>query len=109
VAVTGWTKVVSIPIARKNSIPNPVLLLQNFQEMFSYFSLRILALVIGSCHPAENLTCKMLLCGLANVFACRWIEDCIAVIGSDYKICDSLLEQIPTFGELDKMNNMSNR
>jgi len=51
-------KVVSIPNARKISFPNSVLLLQNFQEMFSYFILRILALVIGSCNPVENLTPK---------------------------------------------------
>jgi len=51
-------KVVSIPNARKISFPNSVLLLQNFQEMFSYFILRILALVIGSCNPVENLTAK---------------------------------------------------
>jgi len=36
---------------QKYFFPNPVLLLQNFQEMFSYFILRILALVIGSCDP----------------------------------------------------------
>jgi len=30
--------------------------------------------------------------GLANVFACSRIEDCIAVIGNDYQIFDSLLE-----------------
>jgi len=46
VAIIGWTKVVSIPIARKISFPNPVLLLHNFQEMFSYFILRILVVVI---------------------------------------------------------------
>jgi len=46
VAIIGWTKVVLIPIARKISFPNPVLLLQNFQEMFSYFSFSILAVVI---------------------------------------------------------------
>jgi len=51
-------KIVAIPIARKISFPNHVLLLQNFQEMFSYFILRILALVIGSCNPVENLTAK---------------------------------------------------
>jgi len=48
----GWTKVDSIPIARKIYFPNLVLLLQNFQEMFSYFIPKILALVIGSCDPA---------------------------------------------------------
>jgi len=37
------------------------------------------------------------------------IEDCIAVFGNDYKICDTLLEQIPYFGELNKINIMSNR
>ena len=36
---------------QKYFFPNPVLLLQNFQEMFSYFILRILAFVIGSCDP----------------------------------------------------------
>ena len=51
----------------------------------------------------------MLLRVLANVFACSRIEDCLAVFGNDYQICDSILEQIPTFGELDKMNIMSNR
>jgi len=50
----------------------------------------------------------MLFGELANVFAYCRIEDCIAVFGSDYQICDSLLEQIPTFGELDKINIMSN-
>jgi len=51
----------------------------------------------------------MLLCVLVYVFARSRIEDCIAVFGNDYQICDSILEQIPTFGELDKMNIMSNR
>ena len=51
----------------------------------------------------------MLLGGLANVFACSRIEDCIAVFGNDYQICHTSLEQIPTFGELDKINIMSNR
>jgi len=46
---------------------------------------------------------KILLGGLAYVFSCSRIEDCITVIGSDYKICDSLLEKIPPFGELDKI------
>jgi len=52
---------------------------------------------------------KILLGGLANVFACSRIEDCIAVFGNDCQICASLLDQIPTFGELDKINIMSNR
>jgi len=52
---------------------------------------------------------KILLGGLANVFACSRIEDCVAMFGNDYQICDSLLGQIPTFGELDKINIMSNR
>jgi len=51
----------------------------------------------------------MLLGGLANVFACSRIEDCIAVFGNDYQICHTSLEQLPTFGELDKINIMSNR
>jgi len=51
----------------------------------------------------------MLLGGLANVFAFSRIEDCIAVFGIDYQIRDSILEHIPTFGELDKINIMSNR
>ena len=51
----------------------------------------------------------MLLCVLANVFACSRIEDCLAMFGNDYQICDSILEQRPTFGELDKINIMSNR
>jgi len=51
---------------------------------------------------------KILMGGLANVFACSRIEDCIAVFGNDYQICDTLLEQIPTLGELDKINIMSN-
>jgi len=42
------------------------------------------------------------------VFACSRIEDCIAVFGNEYQICDRLLEQIPTFVELDKINIMSN-
>jgi len=58
VSIIGWTKVVSIPIARKISFPKHVLLEQIFQEMFSYFILRILALVIGSCDPAYNQACK---------------------------------------------------
>jgi len=37
---------------QKNFFPNPVLLLQNFQQWLFYFILRILALVIGSCDPA---------------------------------------------------------
>jgi len=49
----------------------------------------------------------MLLGGLANAFS--RIEDCIAVFGNDYKICGSIMEQIPTFCELDKINIMSNR
>ena len=51
----------------------------------------------------------MLLGGLANVFACSRIEDCIAVIGNDYEICDSLLEPIPTIGELENIKNLWNR
>jgi len=43
------------------------------------------------------------------MFACCRIEDCIAEFDSDYQMCDSLLEKIPTFGELDKMNIMSIR
>jgi len=43
------------------------------------------------------------------VFACSRIEDCIAVFGNDYQICDSPLEQLPTFDELDKIDIMSNR
>jgi len=50
----GWTKIVSIPIGRKFFFPNRVLLFQNFEEMFSYFILRILALVIGSCDPVKS-------------------------------------------------------
>jgi len=46
--------------------------------------------------------------GLANVFACIRIEDCIAVFGNDYQICNTPIAQIPTFGELDKLNIMSN-
>jgi len=46
VAIIGWTKVVSIAIARKKFFPDTVLLSQNFQEMFSYVILRILAVVI---------------------------------------------------------------
>ena len=34
---------------------------------------------------------KILLGGLAYVFSCSRIEDCITVIGSDYQICDSLI------------------
>ena len=40
----------STPIDRKIPFAIPVLL-QNFQEMFSFFILRILAIVIGSCCP----------------------------------------------------------
>jgi len=58
VAITGWTKIVSTPIAKKISFPNPVLKFQSFQEMFSYFILRVLAFVIGSCDPVSNLTAK---------------------------------------------------
>ena len=43
------------------------------------------------------------------MFARSRIEDYIGVFGNDYQICDSLLEQIPTFGELDKMHIMSNQ
>ena len=43
-------KFLSTPIARKIPFANPVLL-QNFQEMFSFLILRILAIVIGSCGP----------------------------------------------------------
>jgi len=46
---------------------------------------------IGSCDPDENITNKILLRGLANVFACSRIEDCIAVFGKDYQFCDSIL------------------
>ena len=35
------------------------------------------------------------------MFAYSRIEDCIAVFGNDYEICDSLLEPIPTTGELE--------
>jgi len=52
---------------------------------------------------------KILLGGLVNVLTCSRIEDYIAVFGNDYQICASLLDQIPTFGEPDKMNIMSNR
>jgi len=55
------------------------------------------------------LQLKILLGELVNVFACSRIEDCIAVFGNDYQICDSILDQIRTFGELDKINIMSNR
>ena len=51
----------------------------------------------------------MLLGSLANVFALRRVEDCIAVFGNNYQICDSVLKQIPPFGELDKIHIMSNR
>jgi len=50
---------------------------------------------------------EILLGGLANVFAFSRIEDCIAVFDNNYQICDTLLEQIPTFVELDKLNIMS--
>ena len=40
--------------------------------------------------------------GLANVFAYKRINDCIAVFGNNYQICDSLLETTPAFGELEK-------
>jgi len=46
VAIIGWTKIVSIPIPRKKFFPYPVLLLQSLKEIFSYFILRVLALVI---------------------------------------------------------------
>jgi len=46
VAIIGRSKIGSIPIAIKNSFPNPVLLLQNFQEMFSYFILKLSVVVI---------------------------------------------------------------
>jgi len=69
VANIGWTKIVSILIARKISFPNPVLLLQNFQELFSYFILRLLALVIGSCDPAYNPTAKNIV-GLVGQRVC---------------------------------------
>jgi len=52
---------------------------------------------------------KILLGGLSIVFTCSRIEDGIAVFGNHYQICDSLLDQIPTFGELDNTNIMSNR
>jgi len=47
--------------------------------------------------------------GWANVIPYSRIDDCIAGFGNDYQICDSMLEQLPTFGELDKINIMSNR
>ena len=57
-AIIGWTKIVAIPIAKKIYFTNPFLLLKNFQELFSYFILRILALVIGSCGPVQSLAVK---------------------------------------------------
>jgi len=36
------------------------------------------------------------------------VQEWIAVISNDYQIWDSLLEHIPIFGELDKINIMSN-
>jgi len=52
---------------------------------------------------------KLLLGGLSNAFACSRIEDSFAVFGNNYQICDSVLKQIPPFGELDKIHIMSNR
>ena len=52
-------KIFSTPIARKIPFANHVLL-QNFQEMFSFLILRILALVIGSCDPVYDLTVKII-------------------------------------------------